>query len=547
MADEGSRSASASASASEPGRRSRRRFIWEATAAGGALVGAPALLAACGGGGNAFSAAAPVGKPKLGGVLHVGQSAGGATDTLDAQKGQSICDFARIRQLYDGLADRDHQFKSVPALGTEFIPNRTGEEMLVKLRPGVTFHNGKSLTADDVVFTFRRMLDPKTGADGFAQMNPVLSGVEAVDALTVRFKFKFPFREFQDFASQQGTMGIIPVGYDPKHPVGTGPFKFESFTPGQESVFTRNAGYWGLSTDFLGSKGPYLDSVVITNINDDATRVNALTSGTVDAIDSVPYALLPTITGSSTANALISKTGNWYPIGMRVDRAPFNDVRVRQAFRLIVDRPQMIEQAYGGQARLGNDLYGIDDTLYDHDIPQRIQDIEQARFLLKKAGREGLTVNLVTAPIQNGVVQSCVVFAQQAKAAGVNVQITKLDNTTFYNSQYEQRVFSVDTWSDLSLLGYAADNTLTRAIYNGCHYSNAQFDKWYYKAVGSADEATRKEIARSMQQQLADEGGYIIPGFPNIIDAYSKKVTGFVPDAGGFNLSDWEFKNVWFV
>ena len=105
---------------------------------------------------------------------------------------------------------------------------------------------------------------------------------------------------------------------------------------------------------------------------------------------------------------------------------------------------------------MGNDLFAIDDPVYAHQLLQREQDIEKAKFLLKQAGHDGLTVNLVTAPIENGVVESCVVFAQQAKAAGVDVQLTKLDNTTFYNDQYLQRVFSVDWWDAQSFLSGVA-------------------------------------------------------------------------------------------
>ena len=215
-------------------------------------------------------------------------------------------------------------------------------------------------------------------------------------------------------------------------------------------MFVRNENYWE-------HPKPYVDSVTIIDLTDDSARVNALVSGAVDAIDSVPYALLPSVQANPNLHALVSQTGNWYPLTMRVDQPPFNDPRVRQAMRLLIDRNQMLSDAYGGHARMGNDLFAIDDPLYDHSIPQRQQDIEQAKSLLKQAGHgDGLTVNLVTAPIENGVVQSSVVFAQQAKAAGVNVNLTKLDTTTFYNNQYMQRTFSVDWWDAESFLSGTA-------------------------------------------------------------------------------------------
>ena len=520
---------------------SRRAFIRNSVVAGGALVGGPALLSACGGGTASTSGSvAEAGTPKRGGALTLGVSGGSSQDTLDPHKWSSQIDGARVCQMYEWLAARKRDASgTMPFLGTEFTPNATGDEITVKLRPGVTFHNGKSLTSEDVVFTYHRILDPKEGTSALALFGPVIDRVEAVDPLTVRFKLKLPFNAFEDFVSNSES-GIIPVGWDPKNPVGTGPFKFHSMTPGQQSVFNRNENYWD-------SPRPYVDSVTIIDLTEDSARVNALVSGAVDAIDSVPYALIPSVQANPNLQALISETGNWYPITMRVDRAPFNDPRVRQAFKWIVDRPQMIKEAYGSRARLGNDLFAIDDPVYAHQLLQRQQDIEKAKFLLKQAGHDGLTVNLVTAPIENGVVESCVVFAQQAKAAGVNVQLTKLDNTTFYNDQYLQRVFSVDWWDAQSFLSGVAYTLIPTASYGETHYNNAQFNKWYLQAAGAKDLATKKEICLKMQQQLWYDGGHIIPGFLDNIDAYSKKITGFVTNKTGFNLNYWGCKDVWFV
>ena len=223
---------------------SRREFLRGVAAAGGALAAGGSGLFA-----TVASAQAPraaiAAAPKRGGSLSAGISGGGSSDTLDAQKSVSNIDEARLRQLYDWLAQRDHNFNLVPMLGTEFTPNKTGDQMTVKLRSGVTFHNGKPLTADDVIFTIQRILDPKVGAEERALFLPYIAGMQKIDPLTVKFTFKRPFNEFMDFCSLAGS-GIVPVGYDPTKPVGTGPFKFQSFTPGQQSVFARNENYWGV-------------------------------------------------------------------------------------------------------------------------------------------------------------------------------------------------------------------------------------------------------------------------------------------------------------
>jgi peptide/nickel transport system substrate-binding protein len=139
------------------------------------------------------------------------------------------------------------------------------------------------------------------------------------------------------------------------------------------------------------------------------------------------------------------------------------------------------------------------------------------------------------------------VFAQQAKAAGVNVQLSKLDTTTFYNSQYLQRTFSVDWWDTVSFLAGTAFTQIPGCAFHETHFDNPQFTKWYYEALATKDPALKREIAAKMQEILYTEGGEIIPGFLNNIDAHSKRVSGFVPDRSGFNLSYWSFKDVWFV
>jgi peptide/nickel transport system substrate-binding protein len=533
-------------SASDTDRSTRRTFLRDAAVAGGTLVGGPVLLAACGGSTGASTStnsstttSAAAGTPKRGGILRVGISAGGATDTLDAQHTPSTIDIARAAQLYDRLFQRDPAGNIAPMLALESSLNGAGDVLTVKLRPNVKFHDGTPFTSKDVVYSFNRILNPKTGADIAAQLGLILapSGVHAVDPTTVRFNFKAPYNNFEDIAGRTSS-SIVPVGFDPKKPIGTGPFKFQSFTPGQQSVFTRNDAYWA---------DVYPDSVVIVDLPDDNARINALVSGVVDAIDTVPVSLVPTVQAHGNLQVLKSNAGTWNPITMRVDRAPFNDVRVRQAFRLIMDRKQVIEEAYGGDARLGNDLYAIDDPLYDTSLPQREQDIEQAKSLLKQAGHENLTVNLVTAAISTGVVDQCVVFAQQAKAAGVTINIQKLDTTTFYNNQYIQRVFSVDWWSTISWVLDTGYTLLPTAVYNETHINDAKLNKIFTQVVGTQDPSTQKQLASQIQTALYNSGGYIIPCFPGQIDAYSKKVTGFVPDKSGFGLTWYRFREAWFV
>jgi peptide/nickel transport system substrate-binding protein len=417
-----------------------RREALRSALAGGAALSAGGLLAACGSGGdsgNGAPAGAPVsGKLKTGGAVRVGVSGGGAKDTVDAHLGAFDPDIARLWNLYESLTVHNGAtFETEMLLAESIEPNKNATEWTVRLKPDIRFHDGKPVTADDVIFSFRRMLDP--AHRGASQIGYVdAKRLEKLDGRTVRVRLKEPNVSFpEDIAEYY--MGVVPQGYDPSRPVGTGPFRFKSFTPGERSVFTRNEEYWQAGK-------PYLDELTFININDDAARVNALLSGQVEAVSNLPASQVNNVKTNSGLRVLDSETGGWTPITMRVDQAPFDDPRVRQAFRLIANRKQIVDQALSGFGRVANDLYSPYDPDYNKDLPQREQDLEQAKSLLRQAGQSDLRIELVTAPVYVGVVESAQVFAEQAKDAGVNVSVRRLDSGTFYGDNYLKWTFGQD-------------------------------------------------------------------------------------------------------
>jgi peptide/nickel transport system substrate-binding protein len=222
-------------------------------------------------------------------------------------------------------------------------------------------------------------------------------------------------------------------------------------------------------------------------------------------------------------------------------------VRVRQAFRLIVNRPQMVEQVLSGQGRVANDMYSPFDPAYYSSLPQRSQDLEQAKSLLKQAGHAGLTVELVTADVFQGVVAAAQVFAQQASGAGVKVNVRKVDTGTFYGPNYLKWTFAQDFWATREYLPQVAQGSLPSSPFNETHWSDPKFIKLIQQARAEVDQNKRNEILREAEKLEYDNGGYIIPYFTNQIDAYSAKLTGFTPPRSGFPLGNYWFKNVGFV
>ena len=517
---------------------SRREFI-KAGLAGSVAVGAGGLLSACGTGNTIkpFTNSS-AGKPRTGGQLRAGLTGGSTADTLDPINAITNVDFSRINNLYEPLIGLTPEAQPVFVLADELTSNAKATEWIVRVKQGVTFHNGKELGADDVIYTFQTILNPKSPGSAAAGLASIdAKGLTKLDAYTVRIPCSTAFATFAQALAIPGYSDIIPVGYNQAAPVGTGPFRLQSFSPGTQSTFVRYDGYWQPGV-------PYLDEIVITDYADQTSQVNALLAGQVDVVNLLSDDVISEVQGE-TKNILLSAGGGWNPFTMRVDKGTFSDVRVRQAMRLIVDRQQMLDLVFGGFGTLGNDVFGIWAPEYDHSLPQRQQDIDQAKSLLKAAGAEDLHVTLVTADIAQGTVLAAQVLAQQASEAGISVSVDDVTVNEFYGSNYLSWQFAQDYWFYNFYLPQVSLATLPTAPFNETHWDNSRYNSLYAQAIATTDIALRTELAHEMQQIEYNEGGYIIPFFPPVIDGFGTNVGGLAPSKIGLSLNAYDFKNVW--
>jgi peptide/nickel transport system substrate-binding protein len=519
------------------GAYTRRRLLRGSLAAGAALGGG-ALLAACGG--SSTGTSQPSGaKPKRGGNLRVAILGGSSSDHLDAHVTVTQPDNIRVMALYNGLVRISPEGRVVHDLADEITPNADATMWTIRLKPGVTFHDGKPLTATDVLYTYSRITDPKSPGNGAVGLKPLdLKRSRAIDATTLELHMHTPYASFLDQIAPLYVYGIVPVGYDPAKPVGTGPFKFKSFTPGQQSVFARNP-------DYFKSGRPYLDELtIIDTFATDTAAYDALQGGQVDAFGAAALTLGAQAQNSQAIKPLVSKVGQWTPFTMRVDRPPFDDVRVRQAFRFIIDRQQLIDQSLSGFGTVGNDIFAVWDPAYDSSL-KRDQDIEQAKSLLKQAGHDGLSVELVTAPFAPGVVEAAQVIAQQAKSAGVTIQPRQVPVGTFYGPEYLSWTFAQDFWTYAPYLSQVSQGSLPTSSYNETHWNNQRYIDLYNQANATVDEAKRIDIVREMQQIDFNEGGYIIAAYNRIVDLLSSRVNGFVPAGTGVPMGNAGWEDAW--
>jgi peptide/nickel transport system substrate-binding protein len=515
---------------STPHRATRRGVI-----GGGLGLGMTALLAACGSGTVAPEVDLD-GPPQEGGSIRVGFVGGGASDTLDGSIATNLGDIARAVNMYNTLLYFDHDYELQPMLATAVTPNDDATVWTAELRDDVVFSDGRPMTADDVVFSFERIVDPedpKGGAAAFAHLDEVVATAEH----TVEFRLASSDTALDEQIGQYTSI-IVPTDYDPAAPVGTGAFMLDSFTAAQSTVLVRNPHYWG-------EEGPYLDELSLLNFNDTDALVNALLSNQVDAIAQIPPALTEVIAADERINILDSETGMYLPFTMRVDVAPFDDVRVRQAFRLAADREGMVEQVLSGKGTIGNDMFGRYDPAYPDHLPQRTQDIEQARALLAEAGYpDGVEVELVTAPIQAGVVEAAQVYAEQAAAAGITVTINRMDLTAYW-TDYLGYAFSQTFWYTRNFLAQANAGLTPDAPFNETHWDDPEFLDLVDRIRSEVDDAARTELIAQAQEMLYDEGGYLVWGFANQVDAYHSYLGGFVEDRTGIPLSGFQLHKVW--
>jgi peptide/nickel transport system substrate-binding protein len=518
------------------------------------LVGAGSVLlagglATCVGSGGS---SAPAGTPKRGGNFRVGVTGGGASDIIDGQTINTKPDQARLAASWETLVTFDDNYQLTNGGLAEFVIQTKSTEWTIRLHSGIEFNNGKTLGADDVIYSLNRILDPREGLFGASWLASIdAKGLKKADNLTVIVPLTSPDSTIGEQLGQYYN-GIVPSGYSRTGPlkwVGTGPYKTTSFTPGQQSVHVRNPNYWRTGQ-------PYFDQVTVIDFAEATGQVNALLGGQLDAITDIPFAQINDTKSNGGLAILVSRGGGWLPLCMAVDMPPFIDNRVRQAMRLIVDRPAMLEQVVSGYGRVANDLFSPFDACYATSIPQREQDIDKAKSLLKSAGVAGAAIDLHTTNGAGGMVDSAKIFALQAQAAGITINVH--NDAKYYGTQYLKLAFSVDFWGTSNYLPQVSNSMLPagapyKTPFNETHWPpksgpSSDYISLYKQARAEVDSGKRCDILHQMQLEEHTNGGYIIPFFGNLVDSYSTKVAGFVPSKASQNLDSFGhgYRTIWF-
>ena len=483
-------------------------------------------------GGKAFAADTP----KRGGKISVAFV--GSPVKLDPHVAAGAEEWALLRSVYDSLVYADPKLSAQPELAERWEASPGSDEWTFFLRKGVKFHHGRELDADDVVFSFKRILDPNTASPARSAFGMVKS-IDKLDDHTVRFTLNSPFAEFPLLCGGSFQAKIAPRDVPDlnKTPCGTGPFKLTEFVPGDHVTLSRFDGYWR-------NGEPWLDEVRVLFLPEEATQVSGIMSGSLDMAWWPSAEMLPVYKASPDVRISVAQSYGYQPIVMRVDHPPFDKPEVRKAFRLICDRSRLKQVVLGDlDVPVSNDhpIPPFSDMYMQQTPPG--QDIETAKKLLADAGyKDGLEIELMSWTGRGGLVQSALAYQDMAKEAGVQIRVNTVPSDIFLSKYWLKHPFVVTNWNGRSTLyEMLALAYLSNAKWNESGWKSPEMDELIGGVQREQDETKRKKIFADIQTLFIDHGPTIVAYHRPSVMAYRKHIQGFVPHPTGW----LDFRTTW--
>lgn len=443
----------------------------------------------------------------------IGTEGGGTSLTMDPACNNLNDDSYQQNLVFNKLVNVDPDFQPAPELAKSWSVSEDGKTWTYALQEGVSFHDGKPMTSADGVHSFKRLIDPATGSPGAALLNFLdPNGIVAVDDLTVSMTTKDVVAELPLLIANKYTM-IVQDGAASdtlrSKGVGTGPFMQDVYDLAQDTrIFQTNPSYWrhGL---------PVAECIDLKVITEEVSRIAAIQAGSIDLILSAGPATLTTLKGDPKASAVpAAGAGGYMTLSMQIDAPPFEDVRVRQAMKLVVDRQLIVDTVLLGNGVAGNDNPVAPDNPMDYRSETIARDDEKAKALLAEAGYpDGIKVDLDTADAGPGYVMLAQVYQQMAADAGITVNIITNRADSYWDVTRMKTAFFSSSWNGRSVPEALAYTFTTEAEYNEGRWSNPDYDALISAARIETDEGKRVEMVEKAQEILATEGGIIIPAF----------------------------------
>jgi len=446
-------------------------------------------------------------------------------NTLDPAKMKGGQEYVAAYLIFNGLTVIGHDMTVKPDLAERWERSDDLKTWTFHLRKGVKFHNGRELEAEDVVATIARIQDKATGST--ARVNfEIVESMKALDPLTVQFQLKSPYAGFAELFGERQAR-IVPrdaIDTLASKPVGTGPFEFVSFAPGDRIVLKRNANYFepGL---------PKLDEVIVRILPESAAQVAALTTGELDLVWNLPLEAIDKVKGDPKLKIDSVPTSTWDGVIMNNTVKPFDDPRVRKAVAMALDKQAITQIALFGNGTPTHSPIPPSHPYYNKDLKIAKGDPAGAKKLLAEAGYpNGFEVTLHTPAGRATRERLGLAVRELLKPAGITVNVQRVPFDVFLKDIEGKAGFYID--------GFFSRPTIDTSVYPWYHsrgswntalwsYSNPKMDTLLDGARQAKSEDEAKALYTQVQALAVEDSPGVIPYVINHINGLSAKVHGF--------------------
>ena len=513
------------------GKLSRRDFVQFAVASGMTLSAAGVL----------FSTAARA-EAKPGGHFRVGLGHGATTDTFDPATWAHGMNFAYGKGLMGApLVRIDPKGNVVGYLAESMEPADGAKKWVFKIRKGVTFHNGKTVTSNDVVGSLNYHTGPDSKSPGKAYLANVTS-IKADGPETVVFELKGADADFPyNLSNYQFPILSVVDGKPDLSGNGAGPFIVDGFEPGVKAHFKRNPNAFA---------PPNFDEVTQLSILDPAARTNAYLAGEVDFIDKADLKTIDMLKSAPDTELYNVSGYQYYNAPMHCDVAPFDKVEVRQALKWAVNRQDLVDKVLFGYGKAGNDTpIAAGMKFATNPEPSYTYDPDKAKSLLKKAGMENLKVDLSAADAAfAGSVDAALLMSEHAKAAGIEINVIREPNDGYWDNVWLKKPWSHCYWGGRPTTDAMLTVSLAaEAAWNDSRWKNPRFNEILPLARAETDDAKRAALYAEAQQLVHDDGGQMVMMFANYVGAQSLKIAHGDLNSDNDHDGGYMYDRWWFV
>jgi peptide/nickel transport system substrate-binding protein len=494
----------------------RRRFMGSVVATGAAAaIGLPAFAQT----------------PRRGGHLIMGLDGSSSGESIDPGWGAGTYIHVVKALIYDNLIEVDERLALKPWLAESWEGSDRAKNWVIKLRKGATFHNGKEVTAEDVVYSINHHRKPDSKSPAKALL-AVIQEIKPTGPHELSIRLQSGEVDLPYILAEY-RLAICPNGTTFTDGVGSGPYVLESFEPGVRARLKRR------SNDWRSDRG-YVDSIEVIAMNDTTARMSALQSGAIHFANHVDPRAVAQLEQNPQIQVYSVPGGAHYTFPMRCDTAPYSSNDMRLALKYAIDREALLRTVLRGHGKIGNDQpVAATDPNYAPDLPRHTYDPDKAKFHFQKSGNSGPLVLTVAEIAFPGAVEAAQIFQASAAKSGITIELDRVPNDGWFANVWRTKPFVPCYWGGRPTPGlqfsivYKSD-----APWNDAKWKRPDFDQLLAASKEELDVAKRKQMYQDMQRMIVEDGGQIVPVFNNVIDAGSKKVRNFIAapsyEMGGF-------------